>query len=110
MNATTSDRHCGTKPAASNTHEVDVRGRGVAAARLLSLAPRHHPTDPEAPRASTPPRAAGPVIGFGPLLPIWSSTPQRLDLSVIPAVRLPIQRSAGRIAWPHVAVEAIITA
>ena len=92
MNATTSDRQCGAKPAASNTHEVDVRGRGLAAARLSSLVPRHHPTDPEAPRPSTPTRVAGLVIGSGPFLPIWSSTPQRLDLSVIPAVRLPIQR------------------
>ena len=92
MNATTSDRQCGARPAASNTHEVDVRGRWLVAARLLSLAPRHHPTHPEAPGPSTPPRAAGRLIGSGPSLPIWSSTPERLDLSVIPAVRLPIQR------------------
>ena len=94
MNATTSDRQCGTEPAASNTHEADVRGRWAAAARLLSLVPRHHPTDPEDPRPSTTPRAAGRLLGSGPCLPIRSSAPERLDLSVIPAVRLPIQRWA----------------
>ena len=90
MNSAT-DQDCGSEPA-TGTYEVDVWGRLTAALHTLRSASRQRPADSDAPARSTTPRRPGLMVGGGPALPIWSSAPQRLDLSVIPAVRPPIQR------------------
>lgn len=88
MNATTSDRPCGSEPTASGTPQVAVPKPCVAPL----LAPRHQPIHSESPAPSTTPQTADLGIRFGPFLPIRSMAPKRLHLSVIPAVRLPIHR------------------
>jgi len=91
MNATTSDGRCGGEPAACGTFQVDVPTPPTAVLRPPSLAPRNRLHSPEARGPSAPSLAAVCLIGVGPCLPIRLSAPERLDLSVIPAVRLPIQ-------------------
>ena len=90
MNSAT-DQDCGGEPA-TGTYQVDVWGRLTAAVDTLPSASRQRPADSDAPTRSMTPRPVRLAVGRTPALPIRSSAPQRLDLSVIPAVRLPIQR------------------
>ena len=90
MNSAT-DQDAGSEPE-RGTYEVGVWGRLTAALRTLRSTARQRPADPDPPTRSLTPRRPRLVVGGVPALPIWSSAPQRLDLSVIPAVRLPIQR------------------
>ena len=89
MNSAT-DQDCGSEPA-TGTYEVDVWGRLTAALHTLRSASRQRPANSDAPTRSTIPRSVRLAVGGTPALPIWSSAPQRFDLSVIPAVRPPIQ-------------------
>jgi len=91
MNATTSDGRCRGEPAACGMYQVGVPTPPTAVPRPPSLAPRNRLHPPEARGPSAPSRTTVRRIGFGPCLPIRLSAPERLDLFVIPAVRLPIQ-------------------
>lgn len=89
MNAATADRERGSEPAASGTPQVDVPG---AVSRWPPAMARRHSTHPGAVGLRAIPRASRSAIGSGVSPPIRSKTPERLDLSVVPAVRLPKQR------------------
>ena len=90
MNSAT-DQDGGSEPE-TGTYMVNGWGRLTTVLSVLRSTARQRPADPDPPTRSLTPCRPRLVVGGVLALPIWSSAPQRLDLSVIPAVRLPIHR------------------